>query len=79
MSTQIAVRLPDEQVAYIDSQVAEGRASSRADLIARLIVRERRRRRAIEDIDKLKAAGLIGNPDLAPIVAATSRRPLEID
>jgi Arc/MetJ-type ribon-helix-helix transcriptional regulator len=79
MSTQIAIRLPDDQVAYIDSQVAAGRASSRADLIAGLVVRERRRRRALDDIDKLKAAGLAGNPDLDEIAAATSRRPLEID
>ena len=79
MSIQIAVRLPDEHVAYIDRQVAAGRASSRADLIARLIVRERRRRRALDDIEKLKAAGFIGNPDLAQIPDATSRRPLEID
>jgi Arc/MetJ-type ribon-helix-helix transcriptional regulator len=78
MSTQIAIRLPDEQVAYIDSQVAAGRASSRADLIARLVVRERRRLRALDDIETLKAAGLAGNPDLAEVPAATSRRPLEI-
>jgi len=79
MSTQIAVRLPDDQVAYIDAEIAAGRASSRADLIARLLVRERRRQRALDDVEKLKAAGLAGNPDLAAVAAATSRRRLEVD
>ncbi len=79
MSTQIAVRLPDEQVAYIDSQVAAGRASSRADLIAKLIVRERRRQRALEDIETMKAAGYAGNPDLARVAQATSGRILGVD
>lgn len=79
MSTQIAVRLPDEHVAYIDSQVAAGRASSRADLIAKLLVRERRRQRALDDLEKMKAAGLTGNPDLAEVPTATSRRALDLD
>jgi len=79
MSTQIAIRLPDEHVAYIDSQVAAGHASSRADLIARLLVRERRRERALADIEKMKAAGLAGYPDLAEVAVATSRRPMGLD
>jgi Arc/MetJ-type ribon-helix-helix transcriptional regulator len=36
MSTQIAVRLPDELVAYIDTLVAAG-ASSRAAVVARAL------------------------------------------
>jgi Arc/MetJ-type ribon-helix-helix transcriptional regulator len=79
MSRQIAVRLPDEQVAYIDSQVAAGHASSRADLITKLVARERRRQRALDDIEKLTAAGLTGNPELAGVPGATSRRPLDFD
>jgi Arc/MetJ-type ribon-helix-helix transcriptional regulator len=40
MSTQIAVRLPDELVAYVDRAVAEGRVRSRAELVTRLIERD---------------------------------------
>jgi len=36
MSTQIAVRLPDELVAYVDSLVAQG-AGSRATVVARAL------------------------------------------
>ncbi|MGH7733786.1 MAG: YlcI/YnfO family protein [Gemmatimonadales bacterium] len=49
MSTQIAVRLPDETVAFLDRLVAEGRAASRAALIARALERERRREMAARD------------------------------
>lgn len=79
MSIQIAVRLPDEQVAYIDSQVAAGRASSRADLITKLLVRERRRQRALDDIETMRTSGYAGNPGLAHIARATSGRALELD
>jgi Arc/MetJ-type ribon-helix-helix transcriptional regulator len=34
MSTQIAVRLPDEMVAFLDRTVATGKAPSRAALVA---------------------------------------------
>ena len=33
MSRQIAVRLPDELVAYVDEAVAAGRVKSRAELV----------------------------------------------
>lgn len=36
MSTQIAVRLPDDLVAYVDSLVSEG-AGSRAAVVARAL------------------------------------------
>lgn len=74
MSIQIAVRLPDEQVAFLDAEVAAGRATSRADLIERLLAQERRRARALADLEKLRAAGLAGNPDLADVAAATADR-----
>jgi Arc/MetJ-type ribon-helix-helix transcriptional regulator len=34
VSTQIAVRLPDELVAYVDQAIAAGRVKSRAELVA---------------------------------------------
>ncbi|WP_424809968.1 hypothetical protein [Rhodococcus sp. 27YEA15] len=53
MSTQIAVRLPDEMVVFLDGEVAAGRASSRADLVARALERERRRLVAERDAEIL--------------------------
>jgi antitoxin MazE3 len=43
VSVQIAVRLPDEMVAFLDSSVAAGRAPSRAALVASALEREMRR------------------------------------
>jgi len=49
MSTQIAVRLPDEVVEFVDSQVSSGAARSRADFIWHAIRREQRRLLAERD------------------------------
>ena len=49
MSKQIAVRLPDETVEFIDDLVARGAAASRADVVARALDRERRRQVAARD------------------------------
>ena len=49
MSTQIAVRLPDEAVEFVDAQVASGAAKSRADFIWHAIRREQRRLTAERD------------------------------
>ncbi|MGH3556510.1 YlcI/YnfO family protein, partial [Mycobacterium sp.] len=46
MSTQIAVRLPDEIVAFIDDEVRGQHARSRAAVVVRALERERRRRLA---------------------------------
>lgn len=50
MSTQIAVRLPDEIVEFVDSQVSSGAAKSRADFIWHAITREQRRLAAERDL-----------------------------
>lgn len=49
MSTQIAIRLPDQMVAYLDRAVAEGRATSRAAFVAGAVEREMRRLAAEQD------------------------------
>ncbi|HEU5265115.1 MAG TPA: hypothetical protein VFU35_00385 [Jatrophihabitans sp.] len=49
MSTQIAVRLPDEIVQFVDAQVSSGAAKSRADFIWHAIKREQRRLAAERD------------------------------
>src|SRR4051812_2855802 len=43
VSTQIAVRLPEELVEFIDRLVSDGRATSRAAVVSRALQRERRR------------------------------------
>ncbi|GAA3808590.1 MULTISPECIES: ribbon-helix-helix domain-containing protein [Amycolatopsis] len=50
MTKQIAVRLPDDLVSFIDHVVEEGGAASRAELVFRALERERRRLLAERDI-----------------------------
>ena len=54
MTTQIAVRLPEEMVAFLDHSVAAGEAPSRAALVGAAIEREMRRRAAARDVRILK-------------------------
>jgi Arc/MetJ-type ribon-helix-helix transcriptional regulator len=77
VSTQIAVRLPDELVAYVDEAVASGRAKSRADLVARLLARDARRHRAEQDLKRLARRGLLRDPEARAVAVATSATPLE--
>lgn len=63
MSTQIAVRLPDEIVAFVDEEVREHRAPSRAALVLRALERERRRRIAARDVEILSRARGEADPD----------------
>ena len=79
VSTQIAVRLPDELVAYVDEAVAAGRVRSRAELVARLIERDARRHRAEEDLRHLAERGALDDRELLAIVNSTSDTPLPID
>ena len=57
MSTQIAIRLPDDMVAFLDKSVAAGNAPSRAALVARALEREMRRQVAEEDAAILRERG----------------------
>ena len=57
MSTQIAVRLPDEMVAFLDHLVAIGKAPSRAALVVSALEREMRRQGAEQDAQILREHG----------------------
>ncbi|QKE84553.1 ribbon-helix-helix domain-containing protein [Arthrobacter sp. NEB 688] len=57
MSTQIAVRLPDELVAFLDRSVAAGKAPSRAALVTAAVEREMRRLAAEQDAHLLRTRG----------------------
>lgn len=62
MSTQIAVRLPDELVRALDSIVREGPDPSRASVIERALEREIRRLRYEQEAEILPRT-LHGAPD----------------
>lgn len=79
VSTQIAVRLPDELVAYVDAAVAAGRVKSRAELVARLIERDARRQRAEEDLQRLTERGALVDPELLDIVRSVADAPSPVD
>jgi len=63
MSTQIAVRLPDEMVAFLDRTVATGKATSRAALVAAAVEREMRRQAAEQDAEVLREHGTADDLD----------------
>jgi Arc/MetJ-type ribon-helix-helix transcriptional regulator len=57
MSKQIAVRLPDELVAFVDEMVESGAERSRAAVVTRALTRERRRAVAVRDAEILARVG----------------------
>jgi Arc/MetJ-type ribon-helix-helix transcriptional regulator len=76
MSKQIAVRLPDELVDFVDEVVDSGAGRSRAAVVTRALERERRRVIAARDAQILAHAG--PDPDLTALaeLAAGLRSPL---
>jgi len=65
MTKQIAVRLPEELVAFVDQIVDSGGGGSRAAVVARALERERRRAVAERDAEILVRSG--PDRDLAAI------------
>lgn len=70
MSTQIAVRLPDDVVVGLDDIVRRGGAKNRTELVSLAIQRELRRRAAERDAEILGAQGPAD--DLDELVAWTA-------
>ncbi|MEX2289879.1 MAG: antitoxin [Mycobacteriales bacterium] len=77
MTKQIALRLPDDLVHFLDDLVATGAAASRADVVTRALLRERRRAAVERDVQLLIKHG--EDEDLEAMVAWTSRQPLDLD
>jgi Arc/MetJ-type ribon-helix-helix transcriptional regulator len=77
MSTQIAVRLPDSMVEFLDRLVAEGRAPSRASVVERALAREFRRQIAARDAAILAEVGV--DPDLDSLADYAARARLDLD
>ncbi len=73
MSKQIAVRLPDEVVQFVDEIVHSGAERSRAAVVARALQRERRRALAARDAEILARTG--PDPELAGLAEHTAGLP----
>lgn len=78
MSTQIAVRLPDDIVEFIDSEVRGQRARSRASIVLLALERERRRRLAERDAEIL-AGTTAASSDLDALAGHAGRTDLDIE
>ena len=76
MSKQIAVRLSDELVGFVDELVAAGAEPSRAAVVTRALERERRRAIAARDAEILARAGQ--DPQLAGLAEHTLGLPSEL-
>jgi Arc/MetJ-type ribon-helix-helix transcriptional regulator len=63
MSRQIAVRLPDDLVAFMDNLVAQGSDKSRAAVVTRALERERRRALGARDVEILSRIGTDDDDD----------------
>jgi Arc/MetJ-type ribon-helix-helix transcriptional regulator len=63
VTTQIAVRLPDQMVAFLDASVADGKAPSRAALVATAVERLMRWQAAVGDADILREVGAADDLD----------------
>lgn len=71
MSTQIAIRLDDDELAALDAEVAEGRAASRSDAVRRGIarlLRDQRYRGEEARLIELARRGEAVYPDLDEIL-----------
>lgn len=77
MSKQIAVRLPDELVGFVDRLVADGAAPSRAAVVSRALERERRRTVAERDAEILARVG--DDPDMQRLAEHAAGAPLPLD
>lgn len=76
MSRQIAVRLPDELVDFVDSVVESGAERSRAAVVTRALERERRRAIAARDAEILAVSG--PDDDLAALAGHAARIPSDL-
>ena len=77
MSKQIAVRLPDDLVDFVDSIVTNGAERSRAAVVTRALERERRRTIAVRDAEILAASG--PDADLASLADHAVGVPVDLE
>jgi Arc/MetJ-type ribon-helix-helix transcriptional regulator len=77
MSKQIAVRLPDDLVSFVDEVVDSGAERSRAAVVTRALERERRRAIAVRDAEILARTG--PDPELEGLAEHAAGQPVALD
>jgi Arc/MetJ-type ribon-helix-helix transcriptional regulator len=77
MSKQIAVRLPEELVEFVDEVVDAGGGRSRAAVVTQALERERRRALAAKDAQILARSG--PDPELAGLAEHATRLGSDLD
>jgi Arc/MetJ-type ribon-helix-helix transcriptional regulator len=77
MSKQIAVRLPEDIVEFVDGLVSAGQATSRAAVVTRALERERRRAVAARDAAILAQAG--DDRDMDSLARHVAGSPIELE
>ena len=80
MSTQIAIRLPDDLVAELDAMVASGAARSRASVIERALRKAiRQHQYALEAKMRDEHPERFEDPDMDAWARWASQQPLDLD
>lgn len=77
MTKQIAVRLPDDLVEFVDGLIATGRFDSRAAVVTRELRRLKRRIEAEEDAEIYRREG--EDPELVAFVRYAAKLPMDLD
>ena len=77
MSKQIAVRLPEDIVDFVDELVRDGQAGSRAIVVRRALERERRRTIAARDAEILARAAT--DADMDSLARYAAHAPLDLE
>ncbi len=77
MSKQIAVRLPEDLVKFVDALVAKGEVPSRAAAVVRALTHEQRRMRIAEDVATLSRSRV--TDDLDELAEYGVHQPIELD
>lgn len=72
----MTVRMSAVATEHIDALVRDGVFDSRAQYLNWLVEREDQRHRALADLDGLRAAGALQDPEVEAIVTATAGRSL---
>ena len=78
MSRQVAIRLPDDLVAFMDDLVAHGFEKSRATVMTRALERERRRFVAARDAAILAATSAGDDDELDRLAEYAARLPIDL-
>ena len=76
MTIQIAVRLPDDVVQFLDAEVRADRAPSRAAVVLQALQAEQRRRAAVRDAEILTSASDCDEDDLDSLARFAAALPM---